>query len=387
MKLLKKIGRFLLIVLILLNAAIILSGRTYLYKGISNTYLKGRSGPSIDEYQIFDNNIVEAGEQQVWPQGKNYNAAQLPESLKKLNEELESIAFLIIQHDSIRYEEYWDGYTPSSTTNSFSAAKTFVSILCGIAIEEGYIKSEEQLVKDFFPQYDERLKIKHLLTMSSGINFDEHYKNPLAYPAQAYFGKNLRPLTLSYEVKKEPGKEFRYLSGNTALLAFIIKKATGRSISEYASEKLWKPMGANHHAFWSLDHKGGDEKAYCCFNANARDFARFGQLYLDSGKWKGEQLVPSSYVLKSIQAAPLIDAELDGKKNDRYGYSWWLMQDHHLNIFYARGILGQYIIVIPEKDMVIVRLGKKRAATYDQGHPLDVYEYIDAALAMYEKAL
>lgn len=369
----------------MLNAAIIVSGRTYLYKGIWNTYLKGRSGPAIDEYEIFSNREVKAGNYQAWPIAKDYNKSEIPAKHKAVFSRLGTISYIIIKDDSLRYEEYWDGGGENAVTNSFSASKTFVSILTGVALKEGKIKSLDQPVGDFLPQFREgdnaKLTIRHLLTMSSGVDFDEDYVNPFAYPAQAYYGNDLQNLTYEYKVAEQPGKVFRYLSGNTALLAFVLKEATGQSLSDYASEKLWKPMGAKNTAYWSLDRENGVEKAYCCFNSNARDFARFGQLYLDSGRWNGVQLVPEEYALQSVKPADLLDES--GQPNDQYGFSWWLLKHKEQDVFYARGILGQYIIVIPDEKMVIVRLGKNRDKREGEDHPRDVYTWIDAALEMY----
>lgn len=386
MKILKKIGKWFLIILVVLNIAIIVSGKTYLYKGIGNTYLKGRSGPSINEYDIFDNREVKAGNGQEWVKAKNYNRITIPSEYEKPFSDMQTVAFVIIKNDSLVHEQYWDGFGADSRSNSFSMAKTFVSMLIGIAIDEGKIKSINQPVSDFLPEFKEgenaKLTINHLLTMSSGINFDEDYKSPFAYPAQAYYGNDLKKLTYKYKVTKEPGKTFEYLSGNTELLGFIIEKATGKTLSEYMSEKLWKPLGAKYTALWSLDHENGMEKAYCCFNSNAPDFARLGKLYLDSGKWNGKQLISMEYVMNSVKPADLIDTE--GKQNDKYGYAWWLLPAYkNHNIFYARGILGQYIICIPDKKMVIVRLGKKREKVAGTDHPKDVFSYIDASLEMY----
>jgi CubicO group peptidase (beta-lactamase class C family) len=175
---------------------------------------------------------------------------------------------------------------------------------------------------------------------------------------------------------------FTYLSGNTQLLGFVLRKATGKTLSDYASEKLWKPLGAAHQAWWSLDHKNGDEKAFCCFNSNARDFARFGKLYLDSGRWNGKQIVPQDYVLASTHPAGLKND--DGKNNDTYGYMWWLIPNYKGHyVFYMRGILGQYMLVIPDQKMIVVRLGKKRLPNDSNDLPHDVTYYLDAALAMY----
>ncbi|HEY4797843.1 MAG TPA: serine hydrolase, partial [Bacteroidia bacterium] len=200
-----------------------------------------------------------------------------------------------------------------------------------------------------------------------------------------YYGNDLRKLIFKYDATGEPGKYFEYLSGNTQLLGFVLRKATGMSVSEYASEKLWRPIEAEHDAYWSLDKEGGDEKAYCCFNSNARDFARIGKLYLDSGRWSGKQVVPEKYVLESIKPAPTLEKD-GGEKNNRYGYSWWLLPNYKgHNIFYARGILGQYIVIVPDLKMIIVRLGKRRELTSVNGHPADFYWYVDAALEMYGK--
>jgi CubicO group peptidase (beta-lactamase class C family) len=265
-------------------------------------------------------------------------------------------------------------------------AKSFTSMLVGAAIDEGKIKSVDEPVGDFLPEYKEgdnaKLTIKNLLTMSSGINFDEDYVNPLAYPAAAYYGSDIKKLTYKYKVTEEPGKRFKYLSGNSELLGFIIEKATGKKVADYFSEKIWSQIGAKNSAFWCLDHEDGMEKVYCCFNSNARDFARLGKLYLDSGKYNGKQIISTDYVLNSIKSADLLDE--DGNKNGKYGYSWWLIPDYKGHqIFYARGILGQYIVCIPDKKMIVVRLGKKREKRKDSNHPTDLFYYIDAALEMY----
>ncbi|MES2592502.1 MAG: serine hydrolase [Bacteroidota bacterium] len=386
MKTLKKAGKWFLIIFAVLNLIIIVSGKTYLYKAIGNTYLKGRSGPNAFEYEIFSNREVKSGNHQKWNLANNYNTKTISETFQKKFGGLETVAFAVIKNDSLAHEQYWDGFGPDSHTNSFSMAKTIISVLTGIAIDEGKIKSVDQSIGDFLPDFKEgekaKITIKHLLTMSSGINFDEDYKNPFAYPGAAYYGKDLEKLTFKYDASEEPGKVFNYLSGNTQLLGFILQKATGKKVSEYASEKLWKPLGAKNSAFWSLDHEDGMEKAFCCFNSNATDFARVGQLFLDSGKWNGNQLVSVDYVLNSVKPADLMD---DGKKNDKYGYSWWVIPNYKgHSIFYARGILGQYVVCIPDQHMIVVRLGNKREPKVaGEEHPRDVFYYIDAALEMY----
>ena len=138
-------------------------------------------------------------------------------------------------------------------------------------------------------------------------------------------------------------------------------------------------MGAQHDALWSLDRPNGIEKAYCCFNTNARDFARFGQLILNHGKWNGKQLVSESWLNKSLSpVSHLIDK--DSKNVDYYGWQWWLMNYKGHQVFYMRGINGQYVIIVPELDTVIVRLGHKRSTDRINGTPADFFTWIDAGL-------
>ena len=289
----------------------------------------------------------------------------------------------MIKNDSIYHEQYWDHYDQNSLSNSFSMAKSIVSILVGIAVDEGKIKSIDDPVGNYLPHFKDgnnaKLTIRHLLTMSSGLNWDENYSSLFSVTTKAYYGSNLKKLMSGLNVVNEPGKKFDYMSGNTQLLAFIVEKATGKNLSDYASEKIWKPVGAEHSAQWSLDHVNGEEKAYCCFYSNARDFARYGKLYLDSGQWNGQQLVSKNYVKESTTPAPV---DFSGNEQNCYGFQWWLTQEKGHKIFYARGLRGQYIVVIPDKQIIFVRLGVERPQP-GQDHKLsDLQVYIDGVLQM-----
>ncbi|MCC7051052.1 MAG: serine hydrolase, partial [Bacteroidia bacterium] len=247
------------------------------------------------------------------------------------------------------------------------------------------IKNIEQPVGDFLPQFKEgkkaEIKIKHLLTMSSGIDFDEDYVNPLAYPAEAYYGSDLEKLTYAYNVKSEPGKIFKYLSGDSQLLAFVIKAATKMNVSEYAAKSLWNPIGAETDALWNLDHENGWEKSFCCFYSNARDFARIGKLYKDYGKFNNKQIIDSTYVQAATSPTGLL--EEDGKPCKQYGYQWWMVDYKGMHIPYMRGILGQYVFALRDKNAIVVRLGHYRPKTKTpEGFPTDVKLYLDAALSI-----
>jgi CubicO group peptidase (beta-lactamase class C family) len=183
-------------------------------------------------------------------------------------------------------------------------AKSIVGLAIGAAIDDGFIKSVDQPVADFIPEFQNKtnknLTIKQVLTMSSGLNWKEDYGGLFNTTTEAYYGKDIRKLIYSLQVTSTPGVKFTYLSGNSELLGMVVEKATGKKLSEYVAEKFWKPMGAEHPALWSLDRKNGMEKAYCCFNTNARDFARWGQLVLNQGTWNGDTLVSPYYLRRSI---------------------------------------------------------------------------------------
>lgn len=342
------------------------SGKTYLFKAVWYNFA------DIDDYKIFSNNTVTTGDHQPWDTAAAYNKAGMPDSLRLMLKELETVAVLVVQNDSLVFEQYDEGYTDTSWSGSFSMAKSITSLLIGTALKEGKIHSLQDPVGNYLPEFASgkkaTVKIIDLLTMSSGTDWDESYANPLSVTTQAYYGSDIYKTATGVSVIHTPGTVHRYKSGDTQLLGLILEKATGKSLSAYAAEKLWQPMGAEHPALWSTDHTGGSEKAYCCFNSNARDFARFGKLMLDSGRWKGTEIITPEYYTASIK--PCMIPDESGKPCDYYGYQWWIYPGQP--VFYARGILGQYIIVIPEKKLVMVRLGKKRSSVRINGAPAEV---------------
>ncbi len=381
----KKALKYLIIIFVLLNLLILMSGKSWMYKAISITYLKGYTSSYIDDFVHFPANTIETGAHQAWGIANDYNKAELPEFINPINDSLETVAFIVIKNDSIVFEEYWYGYSADSMSNSYSMAKSWVGTLIGVAIKDGDIKNVNQKVCDFLPNFCEgrntELTLRDLLTMSSGLNWTEDYYNPIGQTAQAYYGTDLKGLILGLKVVETPGKVFKYHSSCSQLLAFIVEKATDKTISEYASEKLWKPIGAKHPALWNIDKKDGDEKAFCCINSNARDFARLGKLYMHNGNWNGLQIIDSSYAKEATSVVDLLDE--NGNKNINYGYQFWMTNYKDMHIYYARGLLGQYVICIPEKDMIIVRLGRNFGAILEDMHHADFYNYIDAALEMY----
>jgi len=372
------IGYTLFGLILLANVLILASGKTYIYTTLIHL------NPDLDDYKIFANREVQYFRPQPWPLAVRYNKKKLPDSLDKELKALHTTAFLVIKNDSLVYESYDDGGGQETISNSFSVAKSVVSILTGIALKEGRIGSLDEPVGDFLPEFKEgeksKVTIRHLLTMSSGLDWDEAYSSLFSETTEAYYGTNLAKLVSNRKLVSKPGTVWSYKTIDVQLLSMVLHKATGKTISDYASEKLWPMIGAEHKALWSLDHSGGDEKAYCCFNATARDFARIGKLYMDSGRWNGQQLVPANYVALSTRANMIPDET--GDPTDYYGYLWWLMQYKDLPVFYARGIKGQYVMVVPSKNIIIVRLGEERSNHVTHNHHLELEDMIAAALEM-----
>jgi len=360
-----------------------ITGNTHVFKTLGQTVLKGKLGPGVDTRKIFSTRKVNTGRPQPWQEDSLLGKLKLDKEYSETFAQYQTLAFLVTRKGKIIYEDYSQGYDKVSSTNPWSVSKSILSLLIGAAIQDGKIKSVNQNVSDFLPEYEGTgLKIWHLLSMSSGINFKEQYINPYGYPAKALYGTDLESLNSKYRVNNIPGKHFIYLSGNSQILGFVLKKAVGKNVSDYASEKLWRRIGAEYPAWWSLDKTGGMEKTFCCFHSNARDFAKIGQLMLQKGIWGNDTIFSWDYFNSLTHASNTVT--LQGKPNDMYGFHWWVVKYKGLEIFYARGINGQYIIDIPAKDMVIVRLGRKWNPTKINGHHQEFYTYIDAALSLKE---
>lgn len=379
----KKFLRAFVLSLVLIIAAgsvfLLVTGRGWVFKALVYNYV------DIDDLDLFPYRSMQADSPQPWPLATRYlQIAPDTGTIGEL-ERNRSVAFVVIHRDSILYETYWDGYSDSSLSNSFSMAKSYIGALTGIALKEGSIKNLDQTVDEFIPEYRNdkkgKLTLWQLLTMSAALSWDEAYASLFSVTTEAYYGKDLRGLMDRLKVIGAPGKEYNYQGGATQLLAMVLMKASGKSLSDYCEEKLWKPIGAVHTAEWSLDHSDGMEKASCCIYSNARDFARLGALYLHKGNWKGEQLIDTSYVEASVTPSPLSDK---GKRNTEYGYQWWITEVQGKEVFYCRGILGQYIVVIPSMQLVMVRLGHLRRQSAD-GSLLDLPVYLKGAIEMAEK--
>ena len=380
MKFLKKLLKVLVVLFGLLIATLYITDTDYLIKAVRTIYMRGYTTAFLDDYKKFDNQVVENGTPQPWPNHKDYNSVKETSTLDKANKDWGTIAYVIIKNDSIWFENYYDGYNKDSKSNSFSMAKSYVSGLMGKAIMEGYIKSLDQPVCDFLPAFCDgdaaKMTVGDLSSMSSGTNWDEAYYSPLSITTRAYFDDDLAKVMNGLKVVDQPGQAFKYASGDTQMLAMVIEKATGKKMYDYLTESFWKPLGSENETLWQVDSETHDlVKAYCCIASNAKDFARFGKLYKDHGKWNGKQVLDSAFVAKSLKPRFAASPE--------YGYGWWLKSQNEKNFFMMRGHLGQYVIVQPDDNVIIVRLGHQKSP--DEGVAVftnDITLYIDEAYKM-----
>lgn len=380
MRVILNIFKWLLIVFISTIALMYLFGYGYLIRAVRVTYLTGHKTAFLEDYTYFNNREIKAGTAQPWNISENYNKVKSTKKLEQTHKELQTTSFLIIKSDSIWHESYYDIGAVDSKTNSFSVAKSIVTSALGKAIDLGMIPNLDTKVMDYLPEltgeFANEVTVGDLASMASGQKWDEHYYGPTSVTTQAYFKKDLRKLMLSLPIENRPGEKFIYQSGDTQLLAMVLEKATKMTLADFLSQYFWQPMGMEQDALWQIDHADdGIEKAYCCIASNARDFAKFGKLYMQGGMWNGKQILSTAFVFLSINPR--------FKDSPQYGYGWWLSTYKNKHIYYMRGHLGQFVIVIPEDELIIVRLGHlKGEQTKTDPHSNDLYIYIDEAFNM-----
>ena len=274
---------------------------------------------------------------------------------------------LVVLHKGILvHESYANGHSQNDLSNSMSMAKTIISLLVGIAIEEGHITSVSAPVSKYLPTWNDnteraRIRIRDLLEMSSGLRCDKDTSDYTSDLIRLHLGTNIKNLALNLPSKEPAGNRWEYNNFNTQTLALVLEKVTKRPINEYASEKLWRPLGAKDAFFWT-DKRNGDVRAYCCFFARGRDFAKLGQLVLNRGKWKGKTVVPEQWI-KEISSASAHEPE--------YGLHIWRASRGGVRratnrktefsdegLVYFDGKHRQRIYVSPKHDLVIVRTGE-----------------------------
>lgn len=385
-----------------------------LYRGIVH------GGPGIEDHRIFAQDLIQTGDSVFrFTAGKSKKlefqkmkflksgkvVANVP--LDTLLTYSKTTAFLIIRNDSILFEHYYLGYEQKKRSTVFSVSKSLTCLLAKIAIDEGAIGSVNDPVWKYFPEIltkdtnFRKLTVRHLMDMRASIRYEENYGwNPFSKIGRTYYGRNSLGEMKKLRAEREPGEQHHYQSISTNILGVVIERATGIPLAKYMEQKIWQPLGMEYPASLSLDNKKQRiPKAFGGFAATAVDLAKIGRLYLNNGNWNGVQLIDSSWV--QIVSTPFIENYgyqlswrslrvmlpdsagrisfpdslsvatriresgadpaqyiIDSNVSKKQGRLWY---GHGFTspVYYAEGILGQYIYIHPQKKVIIVRLGKR----------------------------
>ena len=342
-----------------------------------NTAQRDAAFRAMDRIPILaKSHIIESGDD-VYPMPKGAPIT-LGTDVDAYMKAQRTAGLVIVQDGKIRMEKYGLGFTGDGKWTSFSVAKSFTSTLVGAAIKDGYIKSIEDKVSTYIPDlkgsaYDD-VTIRQLLTMTSGVKWNEDYADPKSDVAlfNQHKAKDGMDVTVSYMrtlPREAPaGTKWVYKTGETNLIGVLVSSATKKNLSEYLSEKVWVPFGMEQDASWLLGSTG-HEISGCCIQASTRDYARFGLFILGGAKVKGVSIVPDDWI------APATSKQADiGAPGKGYGYQWWTYDD---GSYAAQGIFGQGIFIDPKRRLIIASnsnwpkatdpntVGKQREAFYN----------------------
>lgn len=298
---------------------------------------------------------------------------------------------LVVHRGAITHEAYHLGADAASPFTSWSMAKSVLSALIGIALDEGHIASIRDPISQYVPALADSgygdVPIGDALTMSSGVAFDEDYDNPFSDINMLF----IRAMAMSVPVEetiaglqasRAPGTFNDYVSSDSMALGLVLEAATGMPVAEYLASRLWGPMGAEADAFWSTD-RTGREFALCCLNATLRDYARFGRLYLEGGARDGRQIIPAGWITASVtpEAAHLQPGDNPGSSwTFGYGYKWWIPEDPQGD-YTAIGVWGQYIYIDPAREVIIVKTSADPAFDDNDHESVAAFRAIARAVA------
>lgn len=291
---------------------------------------------------------------------------------------------IILVDGKVRLEKYALGFSADKRWTSFSVAKSFTSTLVGAAVKDGYIRSLDDEVTQYIPAlkgsaYD-GVSVRQVLTMSSGVRWNEDYEDPKSDVAQFNLQQAVagEDVTVTYMKKlpraAKPGTVWNYNTGETNLIGVLVSSATGKTLADYLTEKVWKPYGMEMDAMWMLG-ASGHEVSGCCISASLRDYARLGQFTLGGGVAGGKQVVPDNWFSEAVTGYYNI-----GVPDRGYGYQWWTYAD---GSYAAQGIFGQGIFIDPKRKLVIASNGNWPKATDHEGvgeQRQQFYKFIQATL-------
>jgi CubicO group peptidase (beta-lactamase class C family) len=354
-----KTAKRVLSVLIILFLALKFSPYGYLIKGVKGAYFDGHTSAHIYDRKHFDQREIPVFNATPLPVSETLKRVLDAETREKI-ERYKTAGLVVVEEDEIVLEEYWNAHEPSTMSNSFSMAKSIITMLVQIAVQDGYIDSWDDPITKYIPEYEipegiAEPTLRHFSTMTAGMQIKENYKAPFSKTAKLYYGDNVIETALSIPVGKHPaGEVFEYQSAQTQILTIALSRAVGESISSYANRELFAKAGFESAATWHLDQKEGLELGFCCVNASVRDYAKLGQLVLHHGYINGQSVVDSSFLAMAST----------GYRSPEYGHGFWIYPEPHQKIFAFRGMLGQDIIVDRQHNRVVVRVGQQSGGKF-----------------------
>jgi len=359
MKLIKRLLASLFTLIALSVVLLYVTGNGFIITSIQRTYLVGNVTANINDHTEFNVRVIKTGEKSELSKHAKYNTRELPTKFLKELEKYGTSAFLVLKDGQLIYEKYLNGYDDRSKTNSFSVAKTVTTLLLGIAIKEGHVQSLKQPITDFLPEFKDdplgrKATVEQLSLMNSGYEWTEHYYSPFSPTVELYHGDNIEEFLLEGHFSAEPGTFWEYSSASTELLGILLTRALQKAgaadnLSDYLSRKIWQPLEMNDDALWHLDNSGM-ELVFCCINTNAHNYSKLGLLMLNGGNWDGKQIVPANFIQQMTRPVG----------QPFYGLSTWLSPQSSPAYYWFSGHLGQYIINVPEHNMIVVRVGEGR---------------------------
>lgn len=359
-------------------------GMGHIITAINISLLGKYYGPNIYDYQFFKKKEIKHDISSEIPRHPNIDLC-LSESLNSYNRTYNTAGLLITKDDQIVFEKYYGKTNKNSVFNTFSIAKTVLSLLVSIAIDEKKINSLDDNIVNYLPEFKQyksnKITIEHLLNMTSGYDWKDDYKVFETF-TRIYYGKDINNYLFKRKFKHKPGTKFRYSSASIQLLAITLSRAINEPIHEYASNKLWKPLEMTAPAYWYTDNTGF-EKAFTGWCCNMRDLTKLGILIKNRGVYKGQQIINSTYLAKMTSA--------QGNKFSGYDAIWVDYKNKIPRFYLSSGFSGQYIIVIPSENIVITRIGKTQLRDIDVNKrvffPSDIYLIVNEVEKTLKKQL
>lgn len=361
----------------------LITDNAHVWKGLRQCYLRGYKNAQVDDLRFQETRVIPpSAHPRPWPLHSRFDEVRIPEAVLDSARAWNTVALAVVHHDSLLLSWTSDQIPGADTmrTNAFSAAKTLAAMAIGVAEMDGLLSTDD-LVSKYLPRFSEgpaaSLTIEHVLQMRSGIPYGENYKNPFGFMAKCTYGKDILDRLPDYTVEGMAGIPWEYQGGNTLLLQEILLQVIDEPFGSWFHRRIWDPLGAPEEARWGIDN-AGHERNYCCFYTTATGYARLGQLVLDSGRVNGTPLISPDFIRRMTTPVGTLP---DGTDIQHYGYQMW-MGTHRGHAFKSmQGLHGQYVIAIPDLDLVAVRTGFFRPKEKLRSIDLDVYRTIDMAMA------